>query len=364
MNCAAAGAHTRPSVPRPWRPTTISVILSADDSKQCRPGTDGLGDRYAMKLGWVYDPRFLRHDTGNVHVERCARLEVIVQALRESDLSDLLEPLPFRAASAEQLALVHEEAYVDVVRLMCEEGFTFIGSPDTCICPESYGVAALAAGGVIAACDAVWDRKCLRAFCAVRPPGHHAEVDQALGFCLFNHVAIGAEHLIRHRGASRVAIVDIDAHHGNGTQHIFESRPDVLYISLHERPGSLSFPGTGEADELGQGAGAGHTLNIPLDPGSGLDEYVMAIERHVRPALQTHRPELLLISAGFDALMWDNVANLSLDPDAFEIITAAIVEIASTHVEGRVVSVLEGGYDLGHLGRAVVAHVRGLVRDW
>ena len=175
-----------------------------------------------MRLGWIYDPRLLRHDPGGVHVEQRGRLEVILRAIEDAGIQQRLEPIPFHAATPTQLALVHDPAYIDIVRLMCDEGFTFIGSPDTGIGRDSYDVAALAAGGVIAACDAVWRGAVRRAFCAVRPPGHHAEVDQAMGFCLFNNVAIGAEYLVRHCGAARVAIVDIDAHHGNGTQHFFE----------------------------------------------------------------------------------------------------------------------------------------------
>lgn len=316
-----------------------------------------------MQLGWIYDARFLLHDPGGVHVERRGRLEAILQAVQESDLEEQLQPIPFRPASLQDLALVHDPAYVDIVRMMCDEGFTFIGTPDTGICRDSYHVAALAAGGVIAACEAVWRGTVRRAFCAVRPPGHHAEVDQAMGFCLFNHVAIGAEYLVRRHGARRIAIVDFDAHHGNGTQHYFETRPDVLYVSLHERPGSLPFPGSGHSSERGSGPGAGMTLNVPLNRGSGTADYLRAIEQRVCPALDEFRPQLALISAGFDALMWDDLSNLSLEPDSFGPITAALLAPLQRHAEGRVVSVLEGGYDLGNLGRAVVAHLRALCQD-
>ena len=316
----------------------------------------------AKTVGWVYDRRFLDHDPGASHVERPERLEVIVRSLQQAGLLDQMDALPFSAASAEQLTLVHDPAYVDLLRMMCDEGFTFVGSSDTGINAHSYEVAALAAGGVLAACDAVMAGRVRRAFCAVRPPGHHAETDQALGFCLFNHVAIAAEHLVRHHQLSRVAIVDFDVHHGNGTQHIFESRRDVFYISLHECPASLEFPGTGAADEIGSGDGQGYTLNVPLDRGSGEAEYRAALEQKVLPALDTYGPQFILLSAGFDALMWDRVAHLSLEPSSFRWITDAIVQLADRHSGGRLVSVLEGGYDLGNLGRAVVEHVRGLTR--
>jgi acetoin utilization deacetylase AcuC-like enzyme len=314
-----------------------------------------------MKVGWVYDPRFLQHDSGGVHVECPARLRVIQEALREASLLEQLVALRFSAATAEQLALVHDPAYVELVRLMCEGGFTFVGSPDTYLCAESYHVAALAAGGVLAACDAVMAGRVTRAFCAVRPPGHHAEVDQALGFCLFNHVALAAEHLVRQHNLVRVAIVDIDAHHGNGTQHIFEQRRDVLYISLHERPESLAFPGTGYAAETGLGDGIGYTLNVPLDRYCGPRDYLEAVDRSVLPALHHYEPQVLLMSAGFDALAGDGIANLSLDPESFGALTEKFVAVARRHSRGRIVSVLEGGYDLAHLGPAVAAHVRAIV---
>lgn len=312
-------------------------------------------------VGWVYDRRFLDHDAGPSHVEGPERLEVVVRALQQAGLLAAMAPISFQAATPEQLALVHDPAYVELVRMLCDEGFTFIGSSDTGIGPKSYDVAALAAGGVLAACDAVMEGRVGRAFCAVRPPGHHAEADQALGFCLFNHVAVAAEHLIRNRHLARVAIVDFDVHHGNGTQHIFESRRDVFYISLHERPGSLAFPGTGAAEETGLGDGAGFTLNVPLVRGSTDADYRSAMERQVLPALDRYRPEFILLSAGFDALMWDHVAHLSLEPASYRWMTQTLVDAADRHAKGRVVSSLEGGYDLPNLGPAVVEHVRRLM---
>ena len=317
--------------------------------------------RVGTPVGWVYDGRFLDHDPGPGHLERPERLEVVVQALQQAGLLDAMTALPFRAATAEQLERVHDPAYVDLVRMMCDDGFTFIGSRDTGINAHSYEVAALATGGVLAACDAVMAGRVRRAFCAVRPPGHHAEADQALGFCLFNHVAVAAEHLISRHGRTRVAIVDFDAHHGNGTQHTFEARREVFYVSLHERPGSLEFPGTGDASETGSGAGQGTTLNVPLDRGSGETEYRAALQQHVLPALDAYRPQFVLLSAGFDALMWDRAAHLSLEPSDYRWITDALVGVADRHCGGSLVSVLEGGYDLANLGSAVVEHVRGLV---
>jgi acetoin utilization deacetylase AcuC-like enzyme len=313
------------------------------------------------RVGWIYDRRFLQHDTGEDHLESPQRLEAIVTAFERSGLLRRMEALDFRSASFEELALAHEPAYVDLVRMMCDSGFYFVGSPDTRVCTWSYDVAAAAAGGVLAACNAVMAGDVQRAFCAVRPPGHHAEADQAMGFCLFNNVAIGAEHLIRHHGLTRVAIVDFDVHHGNGTQHIFENRSDVLYVSLHERPGSLEFPGTGEAHERGYGPGTGYTLNVPLKRGSGETEYLAALREQVLPALDRFTAEFLLVSAGFDALMFDRVSNMNLNASSYGPITELLVQAALRHTAGRMVSVLEGGYYLPDLGPAAETHVRAMM---
>jgi acetoin utilization deacetylase AcuC-like enzyme len=313
-----------------------------------------------LRVGWVFDRRFLDHDPGVSHIERPRRLEVIVGALQRAGLLGRMARIPFRQATAEELALVHDPAYIEVVRMMCDEGFAAIGTPDTRVCAGSYDVAALATGGLLAACDAVMAAAVRRAFCAVRPPGHHAERDMAMGFCLFNHVAVAAEHLLRHHGLSRLAVVDFDVHHGNGTQHIFESRRDVLYVSLHERPGSLPFPGTGEAHHRGRGPGEGFTLNVPLSAGSVERHYLAAMNEQVLPVLDDFRPEFLLVSAGFDALAGDTISHVALEPESFGRITEVLLGVAERQADGRVVSSLEGGYDLCGLGPAVVSHVEAL----
>jgi len=313
-----------------------------------------------MSLGLIYDRRFLDHNTGDVHPERPERLRVILEALDGAGLLDRMVRLPFRQATAEEIARVHEPAYVDLVQMACDEGFTSIGCGGTGICGKSYDVAALAVGGMLAACDAVMAGEVSRVFCAVRPPGHHAEADRAMGFCLFNNVALAAEYLVGRHGLERVAIVDVDVHHGNGTQHLFESRRDVLYVSLHERPGSLPFPGTGKATEQGIGEGRGYTLNVPLSRAAGEGEYRAAMAEEVLPALEQFRPQFLLVSAGFDALWSDGIAHLCLEPESFGWITRELVGLAERQCQGRVVSVLEGGYCLDHLGQAVAEHVAGL----
>lgn len=313
-----------------------------------------------MRLGLVAGPFFREHDTGLGHPECPQRLAAINTALRTDSWPDRFVKLPFHRASDECLALVHDPAYIEIVRRVCDEGFAFIGAPDTTISRWSYDVAATAVGGVLAACDAVMASKVAAAFCAVRPPGHHAECDQAMGFCLFNNVALAAEHLVRNHGLRRVAIVDVDAHHGNGTYHIFQQRADVLYVSLHQSPDSLSFPGTGRPDQTGRGVGTGYTLNVPLAPGTDGAAYCAAVNRQVVPAVARFDPEFILISAGFDGLAWDPVAQLGLSAEDYEPITATLMQLARRHARGRVVSVLEGGYDLSHLGSAVRAHLRGL----
>ena len=316
-----------------------------------------------MKVGWLFHEVFLRHDTGPSHVERPARLEAIVDILRRERVLEQLEPVRFEAATPEQLARVHEPAYIDIARMACEEGFSFIGSKETKISPDSYHAATLAAGAAIGACDAVLDGRVRRAFCAVRPPGHHAERDQAMGYCLFNNVAVAAEHLVQEHGLQRIAIVDFDVHHGNGTQHAFEERRDVFYVSIHERPGSLLFPGTGEEREEGRGAGLGFNLNIPMKWGSRDEDYRQAFAEKLIPALDGYRPEFVLVSAGFDALMWDNAAHISLVPESYGWMTRELVAAAERHAGGRLVSVLEGGYELQGLAKAVLEHIRALTED-
>lgn len=255
---------------------------------------------------------------------------------------------------------IHQKAYIDRLRDVCGRGDPFIDTADSAICPGSYDVAVLAAGGLLAAADAVMAGNVQNAFCAVRPPGHHAEAGRSMGFCLFNNVAIAAEYLIAHHGVNRVAIVDFDVHHGNGTQHIFERRSDVLFISLHEDPGSL-YPGMGYEYEKGHGPGQGYTVNLPLVPGSGDEQYRDLFQTRVVPALHEFKPEVLLISAGFDAAAEDPLANLQVSEKGFLWMTQQLVEIAQHHCRGRLISTLEGGYDLDSLARNVSGHIKTLL---
>ncbi len=313
-----------------------------------------------MSTGIVQHECFLRHDTGPNHPERSVRLLAVSDALHKAGLTERLTALDFKAASLCAIEAIHSRAYMDRVVSACADGELFIDVPDSAICVESFKVARLAAGAVLAACDAVMNRSVTNAFCAVRPPGHHAERDRSMGFCLFNNVAIAAEYLIRHHHLARVAIVDFDVHHGNGTQHVFEQRQDVLFISVHEAPQYL-YPGTGYSYECGVGEGKGFTLNVPLPPGCGDDQYRQAFTDSVIPKLDQFKPQVIIISAGFDASCGDPLAHMDVTPQGFAWMTRQIREIAMRHAEGRIVSSLEGGYNLRSLAAGVVAHVETLL---
>ncbi len=316
-----------------------------------------------MSVGFVYDRFLERHDPGPGRVEQPTRARWIADALAEEGLLPRLQPIACQPADLDVLGWVHEPAYVALIREVCEEGFNFIGDRDTQICPATFDVARWAAGGVLAACGEVMAGYVGRAFCAVRPPGHHAERDRAGGYCIFNHVAVAAEYLIRKHHLERVAIVDWDVHHGNGTQHIFEERDDVLFISLHEAPAYL-YPGTGEAHEIGRGQGRGFTLNVPMPPGSGDSVYRRAFTQEVLPRLEQFAPQFLLISAGFDVAGEDRTADINLVPGSFDWMTRDLALIADRFCVGRLVSVLEGGYEPTSLKRCAVAHVRALLGEY
>ena len=313
-----------------------------------------------MTTALVYDERFYDHRTGPHHPERPQRLAAIWCGLRQEGLWERLVHLPCREASITAIGRVHDPAYLKGIEEACAAGRAYLDAGDTTVCPASFQIARLAAGGVLAVIDAVMAGQVDKGFCAVRPPGHHAERDRAMGFCLLNHVAIGACELLERHGCDRVAIVDFDVHHGNGTQHIFEDRAEVLFISLHEDPASL-YPGTGRADERGRGAGEGATVNLPLAPGSGDSHYRRAFVDGVLPALGRFGPEVLLVSAGFDASAADPLAHMKVTPAGFAWMSRQLKDAAARWCGGRLISLLEGGYDLDSLGQCVAAHVRVLL---
>ncbi|TLY27794.1 MAG: histone deacetylase [Ignavibacteria bacterium] len=308
----------------------------------------------ASRTGFVYTERFLDHKTGLGHPERPERLRAIVSRLKEVKLASSLEPISIEPASEEWMSKVHTPAHIRFVRETCLRGGILDGG-DTPVSKDSYEVALLAAGAVIAAVAAVLNGGMENAFCAVRPPGHHATQAVSMGFCLFNNAAIGARFAQAAHGLKRVAIIDWDVHHGNGTQEIFYEDKSVFYISTHQYP---FYPGTGSRTETGSGEGKGYTLNIPMSAGSGEKEYLDAFRGEILPALDRYRPELIMISAGFDAHRDDPLANINLTEESFSKLTLLISESARRNCNGKIVSVLEGGYHLTALARSVEAHLR------
>ncbi|MCX6376922.1 MAG: histone deacetylase [Armatimonadetes bacterium] len=312
---------------------------------------------HTFQTALVYSERYLIHDPGTEHAENAGRLRAIVAALEESGLRGRLTVLSPTPAETSQIIRVHDAAHVERVRKACESAPANLDR-DTTVSRDSYDVALLAAGGVLKAVDAVMDGRVRNAFCAVRPPGHHATRDKAMGFCLFNNVAIAARHIQDKHAIRRILIVDWDAHHGNGTQEIFYGDPEVLYFSAHQFP---CYPGTGSATESGEGPGKGFTINVPMSAGSGDAEYLKAFSEILTPAAEEFKPEFVLISAGFDAHENDPLTNLNVTTEGFAALTALVKGIADTHCGGRLVSVLEGGYHPENLAAAVVAHVAVLM---
>lgn len=309
-------------------------------------------------VGFFYHPEYLNHDTGAGHPERPDRLTAVVNHLLGVPEWHALTHHRPRAATAAEVQLVHPERYVSWVAQQCASGEELLDQGDTHVCRVSYEVALLAAGAVLDATDQVLSGRLNSAFCAVRPPGHHAETATAMGFCLFNNVAIGARYAQKHHGVERVAIVDWDVHHGNGTQEMFYGDSTVLYISLHQYP---FYPGTGSERERGSGKGEGFTLNCPMRAGSGEKEYLDTFQARILPELDQFRPELLMISAGFDAHRDDPLANIDLTEESFGKMTEMMMNVAGRCCGGKIVSVLEGGYDLQALARSVETHVRRLL---
>ncbi len=313
-----------------------------------------------MKVGLIHDGRCMAHDTGYGHPERAERMKALIGHFDDIGLTEKLVRLEFEAAGVEVMGRIHSPQYVERVRQSIETGKSHIDTPDVPVCAASWEVACLGVGGMIRACDAVTSGEVNRAFCAMRPPGHHAEYDKAMGFCLFNNVAIGADYLLEKDGINRVAIVDFDVHHGNGTQHAFERRKDVLFISLHEHP-RFQYPGMGFEHETGEGKGEGYTLNVPLMPESNDATVKRVFEEKVLPALETYEPDVVMVSAGFDAATADPLGHLEFTREGYEYMTRELVGIANRFAKGRIISTLEGGYDLHALADCAAGHVETLL---
>ncbi len=311
-----------------------------------------------MSVQIVFDPMYLRHDTGPGHFERPQRLQCILQAVAEDRvLSSRVRRIAPKAASEEDLLRCHEEDMVTAVREHVERGGTHLDA-DTPVCTESFAVACLAAGGAITAVDTAMATEGGRAFALLRPPGHHATHRRPMGFCLFNNAAVAARYAQAVHGIENVLIVDWDVHHGNGTQDIFWKDNRVFFLSTHQSP---HYPGTGDRQETGEGKGAGYTLNIPLPARTSARAHRLAFSDALADIERRFRPDLVIISAGFDSHRGDPLGDLLLEDSDYAEMTKDVLRIAEKHSGGRVIGLLEGGYNLDLLGGAVAAHLKALL---
>jgi acetoin utilization deacetylase AcuC-like enzyme len=306
----------------------------------------------------IADPKCLRHDTGFAHPEVPARFTAVLDALKTSGLLPKMQRLEPRAVVADDLRLVHDARYLELAEHEITSKLPQLSTGDTAISPASWEAAQIAAGSALAAVDAVMAGKVPNAFCLVRPPGHHAGADRGMGFCVLNNVALAARHAQKRHGLKRVLIVDWDVHHGNGTQDIFYKDGSVFFFSTHQWPW---YPGTGPAKETGEGEGKGTTLNAPLPAGSGRAEVFGAVEKQLMPAMDDFKPEMIFISAGFDSRIGDPLGHFKLTDQDFIDLTKLVRQMADKHAQGRVVSLLEGGYSLSGLASGAAAHVSALM---
>jgi len=303
-----------------------------------------------MKAGYVYHPIYLQHDTGQ-HVERAGRLEAIIAHLEETGLKQQLTLIQPRAATTEEIALVHHKRYIEEIRRVGQGGGGCLDA-DTVMSEHSYEAAVYAVGGAIRAAEAVMDGEVGSAFALVRPPGHHATVAQAMGFCLFNNVAVAAKYVLDKYSLERVAIIDFDVHHGNSTHDIFYDDPQVLYISTHQHP---FYPGTGAIEQTGDGEAKGTMVNIPLPAGCGDAEYLRVFSQIIAPVVERFKPQLIFVSAGYDSHWADHLAMMQVSATGFADMTKMIKGWADELCGGRLVFSLEGGYNLRALSCSVKA---------
>jgi acetoin utilization deacetylase AcuC-like enzyme len=338
----------------------VALALATAFVCQSRPAQLTKTTPVSKPTGLLYDNIYLRHLAGNTgHPERPERLIFIREALEKAGLLRNLYPIHPRRVTQEELELVHKPSYIALVRreLSNLQGLGELSTGDTLVSPGSLEAAEFAAGGVLNAVDAVMQGKVKNAFAAVRPPGHHATPTRGMGFCIFNNVAIAARYVQKKYGLRRVLIVDWDYHHGNGTQETFYQDGSVFYFSTHHYG---AYPGTGSAEETGAGNGAGKILNVPLPPGASDAQIEEAFRTKLVPAARNFKPDFILISAGFDGMRKDLLGVFDITPAGFAAITRIVVGLAKELCEGRVVSVLEGGYRLDGLAESVVAHVEAL----
>jgi acetoin utilization deacetylase AcuC-like enzyme len=310
------------------------------------------------KTGLVYDSRYLDHDMGAGHPESPNRLRAIMQQLEQSGMAARLTRIEPREAEDEWITQIHTPSYLAMLKTHAPTNGRVSLDPDTSMSLGSLTAAYWAAGGTLAAVDAIMNKQVEHVFCALRPPGHHAEMERAMGFCLFNNVAIATRYVQKKHGLTRVLIVDWDVHHGNGTQHSFENDPSVLFFSTHQFP---HYPGTGRESERGRGAGEGFTINVPMEAGAGDEEYRAIFQKSLVPAADGFKPEFVIISAGFDAHKDDPLASMRLTEEGYADLTGIVAGIAKRHAGGRILSSLEGGYHLTSLAASVDRHIQALL---
>ncbi|MGE4550794.1 MAG: histone deacetylase [Opitutales bacterium] len=314
-----------------------------------------------MKPVLVTDLAYEKHDTGFGHPEQPDRIKAVLKALDQAKLSEDFRKVDPRPCEDADLLRCHTETYLAAVKADVAAGATSLRTGDTTISKSSLEVAMLAAGGVLEAVDEVLTGEAPSAFCVSRPPGHHATQDKGMGFCLFNNVAVAARYAQQKHKVGKVLIVDWDVHHGNGTQDIFYEDESVFFFSTHQSPW---YPGTGARDETGNGKGKGTILNCPFPAGSGHDAIVAsAFGDDLTKAMTKYRPELVLVSAGFDSRLGDPLGQFRLTDEDFAALTKIVLDLAREHANGKMVSVLEGGYDLNGLGKAAAAHAKRLLGE-
>ncbi len=312
------------------------------------------------KTGFLFDTRYMLHETGPYHPEVPERLQAIYKGVNEADLLPKLTLIKGNRADLKWVEAVHDRAYIDRLGDACLSGKKLFDHPDNQMCNETYETALLAVGGILDAIDLVMKGEINNAFCAVRPPGHHAEKAEAMGFCYFNNVAIAARYLQMRWKIKNVGIIDFDVHHGNGTQHIFEQDPTVFYYSIHEHP-SFAYPGSGREFEYGSGPGYGFTKNSPVLPGQGDSECKSLIKKSLLVDFEKFKPEVILVSVGFDGHVDDEMSGIKLSTEWYSWIMKKILEMAESYSKGRFISVLEGGYSLERLPELARDHVNVLL---
>lgn len=312
-----------------------------------------------MKTCFLYDDVYLRHDTGFGHPELPHRLKAINDGVKRADWYKDLMLIGAREADVDTVCLAHDERYVEIVKRECEAGYRALSTGDTTMGPESYSIALKAVGGVLSAVDAVVSGKAGNAFCALRPPGHHATRNRGMGFCLFNNIAIAARYAQEKHNLERILIADWDVHHGNGTQDIFYHDDTVFFMSTHQSPW---YPGTGAYMETGAGKGEGFTMNRPFPAGAGNSEIIAVFKDEFLAAAKDFKPDLTLLSSGFDSHINDPLGGFRIDNNGFLELTKIVLEIADLHGQGRLVSIIEGGYDLDMLSSVAPAHIEELMK--